>query len=750
MISPRWLLALLAVSMQAQHPSNLRCEWQTEPIAIQTSTPAFSWIIRAVPENKRGIRQSAYRVIVATSRNSIETHTANAWDSGRVNSSNTLQIKYAGKELSSGTAYYWAVQSWDQNGTSHWSDSSQFETGLLYQKDWSATWITAAVLPELEPSLPLLRREFQISKSVRRATVYISGLGQYELHLNGEKVGDTVMSPGWTNYRKTVLYNSFDVTGKLRKGENVFGVALGNGMYNVEQVKSRYSKFKGSYGPPKLLFQAHITFTDGTSLRVVSDQLWRTMPGPITFSSIYGGEDYDARMEQPGWDRPGFNAKEWMEAQETEGPGGRLVSEESPPIKVIETFKPVRVTKPQPDIEVYDLGRNFSGWPNISVKGPRGSSIKLIPGELLDRGGFASQRSSGGPQWFSYTLKGEALESWHPRFTYWGFRYLQIERQPDAGVFPEVLSVNGQLIHAAATRSGAFESSDDLLNDIHRLVDSAIESNLQSVLTDCPHREKLGWLEQSYLMGSALMYNFDVAALYKKIARDISDAQDPDGLVPDIAPEYVVFEGGFRDSPEWGSAAILDPWLAYERYGDSEVLASHYEVMKRYAAYLGSKADGDIIAYGLGDWYDIGAGNPGASKLTSLAVTGTLTYYRDLLTLASVAKVLGQPRDESLFQTKSAEVRRAFNSHFYNSETHIYDRSSQAAYAMALATGLVPDGQRGIVLGKLVEDIERMGITLRLERWDFITLSGRLWTTAARTFCTTCFRALTRRAMVIS
>ncbi len=329
----------------------------------------------------------------------------------------------------------------------------------------------------------------------------------------------------------------------------------------------------------------------------------------------------------------------------------------------------------------------------------------MIAGEILDRDGLASQRSSGGPQWFNFTLNGQGAQTWHPRFSYWGFRYVQVALQPDAGVFPEVISVQGQVVHSAAAVSGNFDSSSELLNRTHTLIDGAIESNLQSIVTDCPHREKLGWLEQTHLMGSALIYNFDLATLFEKITDDMADEQTSDGLVPDIAPEYVVFENGFRDSPEWGSAFILAPWLAYQKYGDSGILASHYDGMKHYAEYLATKAAGNIISYGLGDWYDIGPGEPGVSKLTSLGVTATATYYEDLMTLAACAKVLQKPEDEARFFSKAATVRQSFNTKYYTAETHVYDKGSQTDYAMALVTGLAPDQDRPAILAKLVADI---------------------------------------------
>ena len=692
---------LLCLAAQAQTPEHLKCEWQTEPLAIQTESPRFNWTINADP----GIRQAAYRVVVSSSKQGITRHLGDMWDSGRTNSSDTVQIAYSGKPLTASTLYYWAVETWNADGVSHWSTVATFETGLLRQTDWTATWISAAISPESVKSLPLFRREFKINKRVARALVHISGLGQYDLYLNGGKVGNAVLAPGWTDYRKRLFYNTFDITTSLHKGDNVFGVMLGNGMYNVEETKDRYEKFTGSMGSPKMILQAQITYTDGSSLRLVSDHNWRTIQGPITFSNTYGGEDYDARLDQAGWDRPGFKEKDWLEAQETEGPGGKLIAQQSPPITVHQTFTPVKITEPKPGILVYDLGQNFAGWPEISVKGARGSSIKLIPGELLDRDGFASQRSTGEPEWFTFTLKGNGIETWHPRFSYWGFRYVQVERTPDAGVLPEIVSLNGQFLYDDAAVTGEFECSSDLLNRIRRLIDAAIKSNMQSVLTDCPHREKLGWLEESHLLGSALMYNFDLATLYEKISDDMAASQQPDGLVPDISPEFVVFERGFRDSPEWGSAVVLDPWLTYQAYGDSGDLSAHYDSMKRYVVYLATKATDNIISYGLGDWYDIGPGEPGESKLTSLGLTATATYYQDLVTLANAAQVLHNTADESTYRTKAAEVRKSFNQHFYTPESHVYDRASQTDYAMPLALGLAPEADRPFILQKLVADI---------------------------------------------
>ena len=572
-------------------------------------------------------------------------------------------------------------------------------------EDWNAKWIAAQPDGEVPATrMPIFRRAFRLEKPVERAVIDISGLGQYELTVNGRKIGDAELTPGWTDYRKTVLYNTFDVTAELQAGDNALGVMLGNGFFHVPRVRGRYTKLTSSFGQPKLTARLRVTFRGGGGVEIDSDRQWKRHPGPIVFSHVYGGEDYDARLEEPGWNRPGFDDGGWEPALEVSGPGGRLVAQTTPVSRVMDVFRTVRTTEPSAGVRVYDLGQNFSGWPGIAVRGRAGASLKLTPGELLASDGLVSQVSSGGPQWFTYTLKGEGEETWSPRFSYYGFRYLQVE-----GDGVEVVSVEGRFVHSSAARIGEFSCSKDLFNRIHKLIDAAIQSNMQSVITDCPHREKLGWLEESHLLGSAIMYNFGVRSLYGKIADDMSEAQTAEGLVPDISPEYTVFTEGYRDSPEWGSAMVLSPWLAYRHFGDRGILASHYDSMKRYVDYLAGKSAGGIVAYGLGDWYDIGPRPPGVSQLTSLGVTATAIYYMDLTALRDIARLLGHAADAKRFGRQADAVRAAFNARLLNAGTGVYDRGSQTAYALPLALGIVPAARRAEALNKLVEDIRAHG-----------------------------------------
>lgn len=701
--------ALAPVAWSQLEPVNLRCEYLSEPIGLDAPSPRLSWELKS---SLRAQRQTAYQVIVASSPDALAREQADLWDTGRIDSQEQNQIAYSGQPLVSHQVCYWKVRVWNQDGReSGWSDSSSWSMGVVRPEDWKGKWITSDL--DGSGAMPLFRKEFSIDKPVRRAIAYVCGLGVHEFRVNGKPSGKAVLEPAWTNYRKTCVYSSYDLTSSLSKGPNVLGVMLGNGMYNIPG--GRYVKFKGSFGKPMVNALVHIEYQDGTAGEIVTDSTWKTAPGPIVFSCVYGGEDYDARQESAGWDAPGFSDASWKPAVESAGPGGALTSDAGPPIQVMEVRKATEITQPKSGVFVYDLAKNTSGWPILRVKGPRGATVKLIPGELLDDNGLVTQRSSGGPVSFSYTLKGKGVESWRPQFSYYGFRYVQVEgATPDRykeknTKGPILLELSADFTYAAAEPSGEFSCSNETVNRIHDLILTAIRSNFQSVLTDCPHREKLGWLEVSHLLAGGILYNFDAPRFYAKVSRDIRDSQRDNGLVPDIAPEYTVFNGGFVDSPEWGSASILNPWNVYLHYGDSRILDANYETMKRYAAYLGSMATDSIVSHGLGDWYDIGPKGPGESQLTSKGLTATAVYYQDLVTLSKAALVLGKTEDARAFTEQASRVREAFNRKFYRKDTHEYDMGSQTALAMPLALNLVPEADRPAVLDRLTGSIRAGG-----------------------------------------
>lgn len=707
-------LCAASVSGHTSHllaPSTLRCDHRDNPLAVAAAYPSFSWQLAVAAASLHNVRQSSYEIQVFDTSRAGKPASSPIWDSGTVASDATFGIRYAGPYLAPEHPYSWRVRVWDeQRHPSPWSTLAHWTQA----PDWHPQWIAApGDTAQNDGPLPIFRKAFALHGRIARATLYATGLGQYELHLNGSKVGDEDLTPGWTDYRKTIDYDAYDVTSQLRDGPNAIGILLGNGMYRVLETKHRYTKFVGTFGPVKCAVLLHVEFADGASQDIATDSTWKTTSGPITFSSTYGGEDYDARLSPAGWDHPGFNDSHWQAAAAIDGPGGVLVPEIAPPLRVMHTYQPVKIKTLRPGVTVYDLGQNFAGWPHITVSGPFGATIKLIPGELLNPDGSVSQRSSGSPQWFTYTLRGGAPETWHPHFSYYGFRYVQVETAgKGTAASARILSLAGEAVHSSAPAVGSFESSDTLLNRIHTLILRAIENNSVSLFTDCPHREKLGWLEEVHLLASAMLYDFDFRGIYAATARNIHDDQVADGpaagRVAEIAPQYVVFgvdNGIFDDSPEWGSTAVLAPWYLYQRDGNLAFLAAQLPVMRAYVAYLGTRADHNIIAYGLGDWFDIGPGEPGVSKLTTPGVTATAIYYQDLRVLEKVTALLGQSTESADYARQADSVRTSFNARFFDAALHRYDKGSQTAQAMPLVVGLVPNDERAAVLNALVSDI---------------------------------------------
>ena len=554
----------------------------------------------------------------------------------------------------------------------------------------------------------LLRHQFIGKPGVKRAVAHVCGLGQYELTINGRKVGEDLLTPGWSKYDKTCLYDTYDITSLINKGSNAVGMILGNGMYNVHG--GRYTKFTGTFGPLKAIAQIRLDYIDGSTEIFGTDQNWQVLSGPITFSCVYGGEDYDARLEPTGWNKPDFVQTKWEKAAVVEGPGGVLkgLSCAAAPIKAIEVLKPVSIKELRPGVTVYDMGQNVSMMPRIKVQGPAGSTVKITPAELLNQDGSVDRGSAGGGEaYWKYTLSGSGSETYFPKFFYHGSRYLQVETK-DALV--KVLE--GVVVHSASPPVGMFSCSNELFNKIHTLIRWAQRSNMVSVLTDCPHRERLGWLEQDYLNGPSLRYEFDLTGMFTKAMNDMADSQLDDGLVPDIAPEYVKFGGGFRDSPEWGSAFVIVPWQQYQWNGDIELLRTHYDVMKRYVAYLGSKSKDHIVSHGLGDWFDIGPNGPGMAQLTPLSLTATSFYYYDAWIIAQIARLLGKDDDAKTFQELADTIRDAFNKEFYKPETGQYSTGSQCANAIPLVMDMVEPANRAKVLENIVKDVRTRGNAL--------------------------------------
>lgn len=718
------LLVILAGPVAAQQLSltNPRCQYRKDPLGIDIAAPRLSWELVSAQKN---VVQTAYRILVSTDSATLKKNTGNVWDSKKLNSSASVQVAYAGKQLQTAKKYYWKVMVWDNKGNaSSWSSIAFWQMGLLSSNDWkNAKWIgyeeindTVVFAPHTHLNgkkawgarrniLPLFRKEIDLSKNIKSATAFISGLGQFDFFINGKKVGDHFMDPGWTNYKKEAQYVSFDITNAVKKGANSFGVMLGNGFLYIPG--QRYRKMTGAYALPKMISRIIIQFTDDSYKELVSDESWKTAPSPIIFSSIYGGEDYDANLLQQGWDTPGFDDGKWKTAVLVKNIP-RLTSMQQEPVKIMQRFNVKTTHQLNGNTTVYDLAQNFSGIPSVTVKGNKGDTVKIYCAELLNEDGTANQKATGSPSYFTYILSGTGEESWQPQFSYTGFRYMEVHciAKETGSSLPEIKHIEGLHIRNAMGTAGSFTSSNELFNKTNTLIDWAIKSNSVSVFTDCPHREKLGWLEQTHLMGASVQYNYDAAALFSKVIGDMKNAQYTDGKIPEIAPEFTQFTPPFDESPEWGSAAVILPWYNYKYYGDKQTLTDAYEMMQGYLKYLSSKANNNIVSHGLGDWFDIGPNKSGFAQMTRPGITATAIYYYDLTIMRDAAALLNKKADVKMYQQLAAAVKKSFNAAFFDPKKLEYDAASQTANAMALYFGLVEPQNKNAVVNALIRDIK--------------------------------------------
>jgi len=714
--------SLVFSAMAGLTPVDLRCDYAVNPTGVDSQAPRLFWKLES---GERGQEQTAFQILAASSEKNLANDDGDLWDSGKVSTDETIQIAYAGAALKSSQQVFWKVRAWNADGkVSAWSKPATWTMGLLSTNDWHAQWIGAA--DTNIPSL-LLRHEFVVKPGLQRALVNICGLGQYEFTLNGKKVGDDFLSPGWSKYDKTCLYDTRDITDLLRNGKSAAGIELGNGMYNL--LKTRFVPSGGhpySFGPEKAIAQIRLEYADGSVEIIGTDENWRVAPGPITASSIYSGEDFDARLVQNGWNKINFDDSKWPPAQIVNGPGGELrgLSCAAPPIREFEIQQPVSSRILTNGDVVFDLGQNAAHIPRISVTGPAGSRVRIIPSELVGGNGLAEQRSMGVGRrsaiWCNYTKATDGVETWSLNFFYVGCRYFEVTFFPamDETNLPAVKSIEGIVVQSSSEPAGEFECSNPLFNRIRKLVRWAQRSNMMSVMTDCPTREKRGWLEQDHLNSPALRYEFDLAQLFTKTLNDIGDSQLASGLVPTVAPEYSIFRdkgqtgeqrGIFGDSPEWGSAFILVPWQQYEFDGDLNLFRIHYDAMTNYLAYLGSRATNDIVNYGLGDWYDLGPKHPGVAQLTPIALTATAFYFQDAEIMSRAAALLGKVDDARQFSDLAENIRAAFNEKFYNATNHFYATGSQTANSIPLVMGICDPANRAAVVDAIVADVRKRG-----------------------------------------
>ncbi len=696
------LFAAPAVGLAAVQVEHLQCEYLDNPLGIDTPQPRLSWVLTS---NARGTKQAAYQILVASSEAALRHDQADWWDSGKVLSDETAQILYAGQPLPSRARAFWRVRVWDQAGRVSESKIARWEMGLLQPADWAAKWIARTTDTNSNPA-PLLRRAFKVDGKLKQARAYICGLGYYELYLNGRKIGDHLLDPGYTRYDRRVLYVTYDVTDELKRGANAVGVILGNGWFNCH-TKAVWNFHEAPWrAAPRALVQLRLDYTDGHSKTVVSDESWKTATGPIVFDSIYGGETYDARLEKPGWATPAYDDSSWEPVKLVDAPAGRLVAQMMPSIKLDETLKPVKLTEPKPGVFLFDIGQNLAGMAELTVSGPAGARVQMRYGERLFPDGTLDTRDieqhvkklgkEQQHQTDTYILKGHGRETWHSRFTYHGFQYVEVTGFPGK---PTLGSLRALFIHSAVPKAGEFTCSNPLLNRIQRAAHWSFLSNLQGIPTDCPHREKNGWTGDAQLACEQAQFNFFPAPVHQKWLNDLGDEQKPTGVLPGIVPTSG-WGYTWGNGPAWDSAFLLIPWYEYVYYGDLENFRRHYEGQKRYVDYLTSRAQDGIVKIGLNDWA------PWKTK-TEAGITDTAYYFVDTKIVAQAAKALGRMDDAQKYAELAEGIKAAFNKRFFHPETAEYDNGSQTALSCALYQGLVEPADRDRVLSNLVNAVEK-------------------------------------------
>ena len=687
--------------------TRLRCEGLVDPQGIDRHTPRLGWEIVSGGWN---IRQTGYHILVASSLDKLNAGEGDLWDSKEVGSDESVFVPYAGNALTSRAECYWKVKVTTNQGTSGWSEPAVWTMGLLQPSDWQARW-AGWEKPSPDDVLKgnsrlaarYLRKEFRTEGSdIRKAILYISGLGLYEAYLNGQRIGDQVLSPTPTDYDKVVKYNTFDVTSLLAAGDNAIGVILGNGRYFGMRQPGRQF-----FGFPKLFLQLEITCADGSTQNIVSDDSWKlTAAGPIRANNEYDGEEYDARMELPGWNRTGFDDKAWAQAERVGAPGGVMEAQLNRNIKVMDTVKPAGIREIQPNVYILDMGQNMVGWLRMKVSGERGNEVKLRFAELqkpdghiyLDniRGALVTDR---------YTLKGGGVETWEPSFTYHGFRFVEITGYPGA---PTVDDFEGKVVYDEMETTGRFETSDPTLNQIYKNAYWGIRGNYRGMPTDCPQRdERMGWLGDRAVGSHGESFIFDNHGLYAKWLDDIEQAQREDGSVPDVAPNYWPI---YSDNMTWPGAYIIIANMLHEQYGDVQPAVKHYDSMKKWIGYMRDNylKDHILAKDTYGDWCMppespelIHSQDP--ARKTDAAVLGTTFYFHMLKLLERFARLLEKPDDAAAFAQEAETVRIAFNDKYFNRETKQYSNNTVTANLLALCYGMTPEADREGVFRNIVD-----------------------------------------------
>lgn len=665
------------------------CEYKINPIGIDNTRPRISWQLES---DRRGTMQRGYRIVMTARKGDFDLL---IWDTGRVESESSIQIPYEGPQLESRTRYFYKVKVWDQEGReSDWSEVSYFETAFFSHREWKAQWINpdeSTIDPEAEPAF-LLRKRFELKKKIVSARIYATAAGVYELYVNGNRVSDSVLAPGWTSYRHRLQYQTYDVTELLHKEGNGIGIVLGDGWYRSglgnQQKNFRYGDRRAA------LLQMHVQYGDGTEELICTDSSWKAATGPILYSTIFHGEIYDARLEKDGWSTAEFNDSDWHAVQTYNFPMDILVAQENDPTRVTETIKPITAFVTPAGDTILDMGQNMVGRMRMTVSTPEGTRIILRHAEVLDKDGniyFNNLRSA--KQTVEYIAKGQKSETYAPHFTFMGFRYVKIEGLPFDSIDSLIDSFVGEVIHTDMESTGLFECSDERINQLQRNIRWGQRGNFLDLPTDCPQRdERLGWTGDAQVFIGTALFNFQGGPFFTKWLHDVKAEQLPDGGIPMVIPD--VDQSGV--SAGWGDAAVICPWAVYQFYGDKRLLAEQYESMTRWIEYIRSQGDDEFLwntGFHCGDWLALDANEGSFIGATPLPLIATAYYAYSTRIVRDVAEALERVEDAKKYGDLYRNIVKAFRREFVT-EAGIVAYPTQTAYALALAFDLVEENLR--------------------------------------------------------
>ncbi len=692
--------------------AQLSCEYLENPLGIDVTKPRLSWTFSTTARNQS---QSAYEIVLHTDQKQLDQNKAATWSTGKISSSQNLHIEYTGPALQSFTRYFWKVKVYNQNGeASEWSKTAWFETAMLSPKDWQARWINDGSTPPAQEEkyyeddpMPMFRKPFAVGKKISSARLYISGLGYHEAFLNGQKIGDHVLDPGFTTFRKQVLYVVHDISSQVQKGNNIFGVQLGNGWWNPLPLRmfGRWDlrNFQET-GRPCLRAEIHLKYSDGSKEVIASNDTWETAPGSITRNNVYLGEHQDARLE-----RSFSETKSWSKASLFKGPSGELSVQMQPPIRITKTIRPRSIKLIGKDTFLVDMGQNFAGVASFKVKGPAGTKITMRFGEDTLKNGHlnwwttvAGQikeawRLSGGPgapktawQKDEYILRGDALaETFVPRFTFHGFRYIEIVGWP--GQAPSLDDIQGLRMNTDLSPNGSFECSNAMFNQLHEVIQWTFLSNVFSVQSDCPAREKMGYGADMVVSSEAFLYNYNMANFYGKTVRDFANEQRPEGGITEIAPFTGIADRGYGDLSGPLGWQLGFPFLQkklYEFYGDKRVIEQYYPAFERQMTFLQSKAVDNLFYWDISDHE--------ALDTKPEALTAAAFYYHHALLMTEFSEILGKKEATEKYQKLANNIKRAIQNHYHVNGTGRFDNATQSAQLFALWYKLAPDRKQAL------------------------------------------------------